>query len=288
MDDGYYEAMSNSCVIFSQLVVRIIEASERCVDHLKYLKANLPKEFNVNQEKSECSTKQNSNASSVFQTVENGNDSSGFNTNASKNSQGGGDKPFTIFIKKEAAIPATSTTTTPPSTDMLNSVFEEALTHFKMVGNHKLYMCQKCPYEANDKNNFREHLMKHMNYKQKSARFKCRYCDYHGANSFFLKKHERELHKNSYTPRNVLNTKNIHHCSKCPFSARTRTLLNAHITHHQYKKNLFKCRYCDFYLDYKKKMSTHEVIHSEYEPLKSEDKFNKCNICPYKTLKLLR
>jgi len=131
------------------------------------------------------------------------------------------------------------------------------------------------------------HMMHH-NAKEGRPCLKCRYCDYHGCNTFFLKKHERDYHKNMYQPRKILSSKNIHSCTKCPFSARSKSILQAHIANHQHRKNYFKCRYCDYYLEFNKKMSMHELIHPEYEPKSTEDKFNSCKLCPYKTLKLLR
>lgn len=307
------EAISNSCVLLSQLVVKIIDSSEKCVEHLKYLKSNIPKPNaatasepsksfprekikNTFAKQLSVTTFSPTTNQLVIETPEPSETSELPATIRTPPCTTRNVIPVRkkrayhfkskIFIKKEAKIPISTLRSI--SISNLNSEIEESFKHFKLVGGHKLFVCQKCSYEANDKNNFREHLLKHFNYKRKSLQFKCRYCDYHGANSFFLKKHERDYHKNVYQPRKVINSKNIHHCTKCPFSARTRINLNSHMKHHQFNKNHFKCRYCDFYLEYFKKMSSHEVIHPEYEPIAAEDKFVKCTICPYKTLKSLR
>ncbi len=299
------EAISNSCVIFSQLVVKIIESSEKCVEYLKYLKSNIPKsEPTKSNEPTKVLTKQKSSSftrqSSITSFFPETNQIVIVTPAPSETSelppietQPRMRRPIQmrrlkpkIFIKKEAKIPIATLRSNIVSN--LNHEIEESLKHFKLVGNHKIFVCQKCSYEANDRTNFREHVLKHYNYKRKGLKFKCRYCTYHGANSFFLKKHERDNHKNIYQPRKVLNSKNIHHCSKCPFSARSKILLNAHAVHHQYRKDYSKCRYCDFYLEYFNKMSSHEVIHPEYEPMSSEQKFMQCTLCPYKTLKSIR
>ena len=63
INDGYLEAISNSCVIFSQLVVKIIESSEKCVEYLKYLKSNIPKpESSKSNEPTKVLTKQKSSS----------------------------------------------------------------------------------------------------------------------------------------------------------------------------------------------------------------------------------
>lgn len=300
IDENYYEAMSNSCVIFSQLVVKIIEASEKCVEYLKYLKSNLPKTVpekeKADQTKKVVKPKRNSAhkpatsplsvASLSKYNYEQKADESLSEKDKSTTSQNG--NSTTAVVKKEALVP--KSTHDVQSINKKNKPipgYEDALKNYKILGNHRIYQCQKCSYEANDKNNFRDHVLKHLNYKRRSLKFKCRYCDYYGANSFYLKKHERDNHKTVYNPRKVINSKNIHRCSKCPFAARTRVLLSVHTKNHQLKKDWYKCRYCDYYLEFFKKMSVHEVVHPEYEPINSEDKFNNCKICPYKTLKLL-
>ena len=52
-----------------------------------------------------------------------------------------------------------------------------------------------------------------------------------------------------------------HKCKKCPYKSFTKTKMLKHKTHHKFKKNSFKCRYCYFFARSNRGIYSHEKLH---------------------------
>ena len=119
----------------------------------------------------------------------------------------------------------------------------------------------------------------------------------------------------------VKGSNTIYNCQMCPYKTPKIKSIKEHLVNHKHYTDAIKCRYCEYYSPYTLTLQQHEVIHREYVPLEvpsnvtqgvvingdgttanetapiqtttvklkgygmPKEKKNKCEQCPYKTVK---
>ncbi len=120
----------------------------------------------------------------------------------------------------------------------------------------------------------------------------------------------------------VKGSNTVYNCQLCPYKTPKIKSIKEHLVNHKQYPDAIKCRYCEYYSPYALSLQQHEVIHREYVPLEAaangantgeviingdgsgatatpinttmvtlkntgppKEKKNKCDQCPYKTVK---
>jgi hypothetical protein len=117
----------------------------------------------------------------------------------------------------------------------------------------------------------------------------------------------------------VKGSNTVYNCQVCPYKTPKIKSIKEHLVNHKQYPDAIKCRYCEYYSPYALSLQQHEVIHREYVPLEAaasngeviingdgsgatatpinttmvtlkntgppKEKKNKCEQCPYKTVK---
>merc|ERR550519_3029816 len=108
----------------------------------------------------------------------------------------------------------------------------------------KKYICCKCDYETNHKNNFQ----KHFDRVHQKVSHNCSQCDFKTTHEGYLQRHIIKNHTNGVHQK-------IYHCELCDFKTKWKTNLKTHKSVHENISYL--CNQCDYNTKWKANLRMH-------------------------------